>query len=84
MNSIFNFNTLITPKIITIIYWLCLFAVLITSIVLMFSGHGGASFFGGLFFLIFGAISVRVYCEVIMVFFKNNQYLKEISLKDKV
>lgn len=84
MNSLFNFDTLITPKVITIIYWLSLFAVVSSSLGFMFSGNGAMGFFGGLFLLVFGVISVRVYCEIIMVFFKNNQYLKEISLKNKL
>jgi len=34
--------------------------------------------------MVFGAISVRVYCELIMVIFRNNKYLKTISEKSQL
>ncbi|WP_414706940.1 DUF4282 domain-containing protein [Psychrobacter sp. UBA3480] len=50
----------------------------------MFSGMGAAGFFAGLMVMVFGAISVRVYCELIMVIFRNNKYLKTISEKSQL
>lgn len=79
MNSLLSFNTFITPKVITVLYWLCLFGVFVGAISVMFSGMGAAGFFGGLFVMFIGAISVRIYCELIMVIFRNNEYLKNIS-----
>ena len=84
MNSLLSFDSFITPRVITIIYWLSLFAVLVGGISVMFSGMGAAGFFAGLMVMVFGAISVRVYCELIMVIFRNNKYLKTISEKSQL
>ena len=84
MNSLLSFETFITPRIITILYWLSLFAVLMGSLSMMFSGMGIAGFFTGLLVLVIGAISVRIYCELIMVIFRNNEYLKTISSKESL
>ena len=84
MNSLLSFDTFITPKVIIIIDWLSLFAVFVGGISVMFSGMGAAGFFAGLMVMVFGAISVRVYCELIMVIFRNNKYLKTISENNRV
>ncbi len=84
MNSLLSFETFITPRIITILYWLSLFAVLMGSLSMIFSGMGIAGFFTGLLVLVIGAISVRIYCELIMVIFRNNEYLKTISSKESL
>ena len=69
MNSLLSFETFITLRIITILYWPSLFAALMGSLSMMFSGMGIAGFFTGLLVLVIGAISVRIYCELIMVIF---------------
>ncbi len=84
MSSLLSFDSFITPRVITIIYWLSLFAVFVGGISVMFSGMGAAGFFTGLMVMVFGAISVRVYCELIMVIFRNNKYLKTISEKSQL
>ncbi len=84
MNSLLSFDTFITPKVITVLYWLGLFGVFIGSVTMMFSGTGAAGFFSGLFIMLIGAISVRIYCELIMVIFRNNEYLKTISIKEQL
>ena len=81
MNSLLSFDTFITPKVITIIYWLSLFAVFVGGISVMFSGMGAAGFFAGLMVFVLGSISVKIYCELIMVLFRNNKYLKIMSEK---
>lgn len=41
MNKLLIFDTMVTPKIITIIYWLMCFGAVIGGITLMFSGYRG-------------------------------------------
>ncbi|OXL19697.1 DUF4282 domain-containing protein [Psychrobacter sp. DAB_AL32B] len=84
MNSLLSFESFITPKVITILYWLILFAVFVGGVSVMFSGMGAAGFFAGLFVMIIGGISTRIYCELIMVIFRNNEYLKIISKKEQI
>lgn len=76
--SVFFFNSMLTPKIITFIYWLMLLSVLIGGIYMMFMPYFGG-FFKGLAILIFGAIYVRIFCEIMIVLFKINESAHRIA-----
>lgn len=90
MRDFLYFDSMITPKIITFIYWLLLvlvgfsgLAMLVSSLAMM-----GNSFFMGLLLLLATPIVVavmvvvaRVYCELMIVIFKMNEALQEIRLK---
>lgn len=75
--DLFFFNRMLTPSIITIVYWLLLLSVLLSGLGMIFT----QSFFGGLAMLVFGAIGVRIWCELLIVLFKINDNLK--SMADK-
>lgn len=45
------------------------------------SQNGGAMVLGGLAQIVIGPIIVRIWCEVLMIFFKMHDELKEISGK---
>lgn len=85
MKNIFFFNSMITPKIVTFLYWLTLIAVIVSGIINMIAiGHyagflGGV--FGGLLGIVVGLVLTRVSFELIIVVFKNNEYLRRISEK---
>ena len=66
MRNIFFFDAMLTPKIITAVYWLALLGVLISGIGMMFYGE----FFRGLFGIIVGGVFVRVAFEMIIIAFK--------------
>jgi hypothetical protein len=74
------FDTMITPKLITWIYYLLLLIVLLTGLSAMFNG-GFLGLVGGLLGIIVGALWVRVSCELMIVFFKMNESLQEIRKK---
>lgn len=75
--DLFFFNRMLTPSIITIVYWLLLVGVLLGSLSMMFT----QSFFGGLVMLLFGTIGVRIWCELLIVLFKINDNLKTLAEK---
>ncbi len=75
MKDVFFFENMLTPKIITVVYWLLLLSVLFSGIGTMFA----ASFFGGLAILIGGAIGVRIWCELLIVMFKIYDNLRKIA-----
>jgi uncharacterized membrane protein len=83
MRDVLFFDKMITPKIITFIYWVLLVVVVIGGLGWIFAGHG--NFFGRLFAGIFGAvagaIAVRIWCELLIVLFKMNEALQEIRKK---
>lgn len=68
-----TFETLITPQIITIVYWLSTI-ILVTVCILKWTEHKEGV--GTLFAV--SIIVTRVIFELIMVSFKNNEYLRRI------
>ncbi len=84
MKDLLFFEKLITPKFITIIYWLMLAGIVVAGLYQIFGGYGGFSmskFFMGLVFIVLGSIGVRVWCELLIVLFKMNEALQEIRKK---
>ncbi|TQI78158.1 uncharacterized protein DUF4282 [Serratia fonticola] len=77
MKNIFFFDAMLTPKIITAVYWLCLLAILASGIGAMVYGE----FFRGLLGMILGGVFTRVCFEMIIIAFKNNEYLRKIAEK---
>ncbi len=87
MKDLFFFNSMLTPKIITFVYWLMLLGAIVTGVMTMFSsgqdiyGRSSGSFFYGLAILVGGVISSRIWCELFIVLFKINENLKKIADK---
>jgi hypothetical protein len=70
----FFFDKMLTPKVITIIYWLALIGVVIGALTYMFT----VSFLTGLLALVGGLVAVRIWCELAVIFFKMNEALQAI------
>ena len=84
MNDILYFDKMLTPRIITFVYWLLLLGAVIVGLTSMFGGYGGFSigkFFMGILFAVGGAVGVRIWCELMIVAFKINEALQEIRHK---
>ncbi|MCC5824717.1 MULTISPECIES: DUF4282 domain-containing protein [Alkalimonas] len=79
MNQVLFFDSMLTPKIITFVYWLLLLGVALSGLGTMFT----TSFFAGLGILIFGAIGVRIWCELLIVLFKIHENLRKLADKDQ-
>lgn len=73
------FESMLTPKIITAVYWLLLLGALVSGLGMMFGPAG--SFFAGLGVIIIGAIGARIWCELLIVLFKINENLKKTAEK---
>ncbi|QNK31460.1 DUF4282 domain-containing protein [Serratia sp. JUb9] len=77
MRNVLFFDSMLTPKIITMVYWLTLLGVIISGIgVMAYSGV-----FSGLLGILIGGVFVRVAFEMIIIAFKNNEYLRKIAEK---
>ncbi|CAH2818477.1 MULTISPECIES: DUF4282 domain-containing protein [Salmonella] len=68
-----TFETLITPKIITIVYWLATLLLILGSILSWLQHKEGVS----IGFAV-SLVATRVVFELVMVSFKNNEYLRRI------
>ncbi|MBB1269938.1 DUF4282 domain-containing protein [Shewanella sp. SR44-3] len=82
MKDIFFFDSMLTPKIITFVYWLLLLASLISGVGTIFSQFGGG-LFAGLGIIIAGAIGARIWCELLIVLFKIHENLQKIANKSE-
>lgn len=84
MKDVLFFDNMLTPKIITFVYWLLLVVAVFTGFGSMFGGFGGFSIgnvLRGLFFMVCGAVFARIWCELMIVLFKMNEALQELRHK---
>jgi Domain of unknown function (DUF4282) len=77
MRDIFFFDKMLTPTIITFVYWFILLAAVIGGLVTMFSGD----FFYGLVTIVGGVLFGRIWCELLIVLFKMNEALQVMRSK---
>lgn len=81
--SIFFFDTMLTPKVITFVYWILLFMVIISGFAMMFGygmyGFSFGSFIKGFLMIVVGSAMVRIWCELLIVLFKINENVQKIS-----
>ncbi len=88
--SFLNFERMITPVIITILFWIGLIIVAISALVVFFGGIigglNGDSFgsvlgglFGGPLVFILGGLMVRIYSELLILAFRINETLTDIK-----
>jgi hypothetical protein len=83
MEDFLKFRKMITPAIIQIVFWIGVVMSVLGGLGMMISSfyaysEGGALFFSGLMMIILGPIGVRIWCEVVIVFFRMNENLTDI------
>ena len=83
MKDIFFFDSMLTPKIITVVYWLLLASAVVSGLATMFAGYE-KNFLGGLGISLGGAIGARIWCELLIVLFKIHENLQKIANKSDV
>ncbi|MFN7136657.1 MAG: DUF4282 domain-containing protein [Thermomonas sp.] len=90
MRDYLYFDSMITPKIITFIYWLLLAGAVIAGLVMLSKGFTVMKFsgFAGFGMIVVAPILVvavalvaRIYCEIMIVMFKMNEALQDIRRK---
>ena len=81
MKSVLTFESMITPKIITFLYWLLLLGVAVGGVAAMlsFGRLSLASFATGLLVMAGGALAARIGCELLIVLFKINEHMQTVS-----
>jgi hypothetical protein len=71
---------MLTPKIITFVYWLMLFGTLFLALVVRYN-QGESGNLTGCGIIVFGAIGSRIWCELLIVLFKIHENLQKIANK---
>ncbi len=89
MKDFLAFRTMLTPVIIQVIFWLGAAICVIVGMVLILSGvgqyGGGPNVLKGFLLVFLGPVGVRIYCEILIIFFRINETLTEIkhALEDR-
>ncbi|MHB8068093.1 MAG: DUF4282 domain-containing protein [Desulfobaccales bacterium] len=89
MKDFLAFRTMLTPVIIQVIFWLGAAICVIVGLVLVLSGvgqyGGGPNVLKGFLLVFLGPVGVRIYCEILIIFFRINETLTEIkhALEDR-
>lgn len=73
MQDYLTFRKMITSTLIQIIFWLAAAGMVVLGLITM-----GDSFFLGLATIFFGVLTVRIYCELLIVIFRVNDTLTDI------
>jgi hypothetical protein len=81
MQDLLGFDKMVTPIIIRILYFLGLLGVLVATVVSLFQGR----ILAAIGILVFGAIMVRVYSELLILLFRIHDNLVSINqqMKDR-
>ena len=77
MGDFLRFETMITPIVIQVIFWLSVIIAIIAGIAQIV--HGGDAIITGILTIIFGPLVARIYCEVVVLFFRINDHLRAIQ-----
>lgn len=77
MGDFLRFETMITPWVIQVLFWIAVVIAIIAGIVTM--TRGGWSILGGFLILILGPLVARIYCEILIIFFRINDHLRAIQ-----
>ena len=82
MSDFWAFRTMVTPVIIQVLFWVGVLICLIAGLVMIVMGiklPGDQMVLKGVLLVILGPLGVRVYCEILIVFFRINETLTEIK-----
>jgi hypothetical protein len=74
MNEFLSFRKMITPLLIQVIFWVFILFTVVGAFIWMFT----LSFWLGLVYLILGPLLVRIYCELLILFFRMYEELTSI------
>ncbi len=82
MSDFWAFRTMVTPVIIQVLFWVGVIVCIIAGLVMIVMGiklPGDQMVLKGVLLVILGPLGVRVYCEILIVFFRINETLTEIK-----
>ncbi|MGP1908936.1 DUF4282 domain-containing protein [Metabacillus sp. JX24] len=83
MKDFLKFNKMVTPAIISVIFYVGSAIVIIAGFTSIITGAGsyggGGQVFAGLLMILVGPFVIRIYCELLIVMFKMHEALQVIT-----
>ena len=87
LSDYLTFRAMITPIFIQVIFWLGVAAIVVMALIAMIAGisngEAGIAILYGLLTIVVGPVVWRIYCELLIVFFRMLDMLREINNKMK-
>lgn len=80
MKNILFFDSMYTPKVISVLYWLSSFTTIVVGLFNLVDAEG-AQFWITLFGIPLTLIGIRVWCELVIILFKIHGNLQKIADK---
>jgi hypothetical protein len=84
MQKFIHFDKMLTPIIIKIVFWIGVGLSVLSGLLMIIEGvnsyyGGGGTVFMGLLTIVIGPLFVRIYCELLIIFFKMNETLNDVK-----
>jgi hypothetical protein len=83
IRDVLFFDAMLTPKVVTLVYWLLMVAAVIAGLGSMFYMGFQYMTFGtfvrGIAITVGGVIGARIWCELVIVLFKLNENVQRIA-----
>ncbi|HEX8494593.1 MAG TPA: DUF4282 domain-containing protein [Pyrinomonadaceae bacterium] len=82
MNDFLTFRRMITPAIIQIIFWIGVALSVLAGLFLIITALSNGVPLGallGLVYMVVGPLIIRIYCELLILFFRMNETLTQIK-----
>ena len=79
LQDLMFFEKMITPLVVTYLYWLGILGSFISGLIIMFTNFSFGSFLSGIIFFIFGVICSRVFYELVIILFKIHEKLTVVA-----
>lgn len=75
MGDFLTFRRMITPMLIQIVFWVGFLATVIAGLVAIGNDEPGM----GILLIVVGPLAIRIYCELLILFFRMNETLTDIK-----
>ncbi len=85
MKDFWAFRTMVTPIIIQVIFWIgAIITLVVGAVMIIYAATNyepgmGRYILKGVLLFFLGPLAVRVYCEILIIFFRMNETLTEIK-----
>ena len=79
MGDFLRFETMITPLLIQILFWIGVLFSIVAGLIAMVGGEDGRTRVGGLLLSLLGPIAARIYAEILILWFRMNDHLRQIQ-----
>ena len=79
MRDFLRFETMLTPVLIQVLFWVAVIFCLVAGVIAMVAADEISARFGGLMLFIFGPLAARIYAEILIVWFRMNDHLRHIE-----